>query len=367
MLKQGRKIEMKVTKLKQVGSLLTCLLLIAAAAINTNHKIWGHELQGGNKDNQQVKIVEKTDDGSTIIFTKTLAKDIIGYGGNVPLKLYIKGGKVEKIEALPNAESPDFFDMVKKEVLPKWNGKTVDEALKTHVDGVSGATYSSRATIQSVQRGLNYAKGIKDAGNGAFSEVMNLKYAVIILVLLAAAIIPSVVHNKRYRMAQLALNVAVLGLWGGMFISYTLMVNTMTNGLSLLKSLPAILMLVMAFVFPLFGKKTYYCTWVCPMGSMQELIGKSVKRNITIRQNVAKALEYFKEILWAVLVVLLVTGIFSDWMNYEVFAAFMFGQASYAVIIMAIVFMLLSTVITRPYCRFVCPTGTLLHISQNNK
>jgi hypothetical protein len=55
---------------------------------------------------------------------------------------------------------------------------------------------------------------------------------------------------------------------------------------------------------------------------MQELIGKSVKRNITIRQNVAKALEYFKEILWAVLVVLLVTGIFSDWMNYEVFAAF---------------------------------------------
>jgi hypothetical protein len=197
-------------------------LLIAAAAINTNHKIWGHELQGGNKDNQQVKIVEKTDDGSTIIFTKTLAKDIIGYGGNVPLKTLYQRRKGGENRALPNAESPDFFDMVKKEVLPKWNGKTVDEALKTHVDGVSGATYSSRATIQVGAKGTELCpRASRDAGNGAFLEVMNLKYAVIILVLLAAAIIPSVVHNKRYRMAQLALNVAVLGLWGGMFISYT--------------------------------------------------------------------------------------------------------------------------------------------------
>ena len=56
-----------------------------------------------------------------------------------------------------------------------------------------------------------------------------------------------------------------------------------------------------------------------------------------------------------------------DIMNYEVFSAFMFKQASLAVMILAVVFLILSIFINRPYCRYICPTGALLKLSQNTQ
>ena len=42
----------------------------------------------------------------TIINTTTLATDIEGYVSTTPVKVYIKAGKVLKVEALENEETP---------------------------------------------------------------------------------------------------------------------------------------------------------------------------------------------------------------------------------------------------------------------
>jgi uncharacterized protein with FMN-binding domain len=47
---------------------------------------------------------------------------------------------------LKNSETPEFFAQASK-LLTAWNGKTVDDAQKMKVDGVSGATYSSRGIL----------------------------------------------------------------------------------------------------------------------------------------------------------------------------------------------------------------------------
>ena len=60
-----------------------------------------------------------------------------------------------KIEALSNKETPKFFEKAKT-VLATWEGKSVKKAAKQDVDGVSGATYSSKALIKNVQLGLQY-------------------------------------------------------------------------------------------------------------------------------------------------------------------------------------------------------------------
>ena len=56
--------------------------------------------------------------------------------------------------------------------------------------------------------------------------------------------------------------------------------------------------------------------------------------------------------------VLLLTGVWSQWMNYELFVAFVFNSAPWIIPLVTIVFVLLSFFVPRPYCRFVCPMGS---------
>ena len=94
--------------------------------------------------------------GVTVINTTSLATDIEGYVGQTPVKVYIQNGKVLKVEALENEETPKYFDMVEKGLMKKWNGMPVKTAEKAKVDVVTGATVSSEAVIENVRRGISY-------------------------------------------------------------------------------------------------------------------------------------------------------------------------------------------------------------------
>ncbi len=96
-----------------------------------------------------------------IINTTTISKSVKGYLGNTPLKIYITNNKIDKIEALPNKETPKYFLKVKNQMLDKWNGMTVTKALTADVDGVTGATFSSDAVKKNVKLGLDYYKAHK--------------------------------------------------------------------------------------------------------------------------------------------------------------------------------------------------------------
>jgi uncharacterized protein with FMN-binding domain len=96
------------------------------------------------------------ENGMTVINTTQLGKDVQGFLGTTPVKIYIQKNKVVKIEALKNQETPKYFLKVKKNLLDKWNGVKVKDAKKMKVDAVTGATYSSKAVIENVQLGLDY-------------------------------------------------------------------------------------------------------------------------------------------------------------------------------------------------------------------
>ncbi|MDO4984876.1 MAG: FMN-binding protein [Prevotella sp.] len=96
------------------------------------------------------------ENGMTVINTTQLGKDVQGFLGTTPVKIYIQKNKVVKIEAMKNQETPKYFLKVKKHLLDKWNGIKVKDAKKMKVDAVTGATYSSKAVIENVQLGLDY-------------------------------------------------------------------------------------------------------------------------------------------------------------------------------------------------------------------
>lgn len=145
-----------------------------------------------------------------------------------------------------------------------------------------------------------------------------------------AAILPLFIRSRRYRLCQQILNIVVLGFWCGTFMSWSAIIGYMSNGMNVITLLLPILLLIVAFIYPLFGKKNYYCTNVCPYGGLQEIVGKSVKFKVRMSSKIIKNLNTFRKVLFAI----------------------------------AIVFALLSTIVMRPYCRFVCPMGSLFKLER---
>lgn len=369
--------------IQKLMSLFFIVCMLSIAAMNRDNKLFGYDF--GEADKQSAAVTVNNDtlsvqpDGSFIVNTKPLAKDVQGYGGPVPLRIHVsKDGVVAAIEAEPNAETPDFFNQAKS-LLTRWQGKTVDVAMAEtdKVDAVSGATFSSNAIIANMQRGLAYAnrhtaqsKAATDA-SGAILEGSGSSSAsgwtiggiAALIVVLLGAIVPLFYKSRRWHKVQLVLNVVVLGLWTGTFVSFTLLMRLFSGGLSLaaLATLAApLLMVVVALFYPLAGKPGHYCAHVCPFGSAQELAGKLTRRKLRVPVRLNKALNMFRTVLWAVLMVLLLTGTWVAWIDYELFTAFLYSSASVWVVVLAVLFLVLSVWVPRPYCRYVCPTGTLL-------
>ena len=376
-------------------SLVVVVLVLAAAAILRDGRILGHDLREAHEAKAlKNDTLEVTPDGVFVVNTKPLAKDVQGYGGPVPLKIHIKDGRVAAVEAEPNAESPDFFNRA-KELLNHWQNKSVDEALAEEVDAVSGATFSSKAIIANMQRGLAYAKqhgqwgedgsvgalgtsaspivGSEDGalgtsappivGNSVGAADTSASPIVALVVVLLGAVVPLFYNNRRLHLVQLAVNVVVLGLWTGTFVSYTLFLRIFAGGVSLsaIGALAApLLMLIVALIYPLAGRSGHYCANICPFGSAQELAGKLSRRKLRITPRVLKLLSVLRNLLWGVLMALLLTGTCTAWIDYELFTAFLYSSASVWVTVLAALFLVLSVWVPRPYCRFVCPTGALV-------
>ena len=361
-------------------SLVVVVLILSAAAIVRDGRIFGIDLRHAHTMTDAVALGNDTmsvhPDGTIVVDTRLLAKDVQGYGGPVPLRIHVsKSGVVDSIVAEPNAETPDFFNHAST-LFGQWQGKTVDEAAAMEVDAVTGATFSSRAIIANVQRGLAYAKqhaalgnapdatgSVDVSGASASSGGFTLGGIVALIVVLMGAVVPLFVKNRRWHYVQLSLNVIVLGLWTGTFVSYTLLMRLFSGGVSLatLGTLAApLLMVLVAMLYPLAGRPGHYCAHVCPFGSAQELAGKLTRRKPRLSPRLNRALNVFRNVLWGVLMVLMLTATWTAWMDYELFTAFLYTSASAWVIAIAVLFLVLSIWVPRPYCRFVCPTGSLL-------
>ena len=90
------------------------------------------------------------------VYSKPASDGIKGFNGETPVMIALDAKKVIKgVYLLPNIETPQFAQHVKEAgFFDSWNGLTVKQARKKKVDTVSGATFTSRAVVQSVQAAL---------------------------------------------------------------------------------------------------------------------------------------------------------------------------------------------------------------------
>ena len=122
-------------------AIIPCACLLMAVALISANK----------KDDVMVK-----QNGVYVVNTTTLGKDVIGYQSPTPLKVYIKGGKIQKIEFLENEETPKYWKAAANHLQNKWDGMAVKDAKTKEVDGRTGATYSSDAVKKNVRLAVEY-------------------------------------------------------------------------------------------------------------------------------------------------------------------------------------------------------------------
>lgn len=299
-----------------------------------------------------------------LLVSTPIADDLIGYAGNVPLFLAVSNEDVILgLTLLNNSESPGFLKRLeKKNLFSAWDGKTLEEAEQLNVEAVSGATMSSDAIRGGVKRVLEF---YLDRDRGGFDlDWMKLLQHVLggMVVFLALVSMFWGSRMKRWRYVLQVSSVLILGFWSGYFVSLELLFNWLLNGIpwGARILLPVIAMLALAC--PLFLSKAYYCAYLCPFGSAQELMGKIRKKKIALKGVWKNIFKYTRIVYFIVILALLLWGYPLDLASLEPFPAFLLTAATGWVIALAVIFLFLSIFFARPWCNYFCPTGALLDI-----
>lgn len=289
---------------------------------------------------------------------------INGFMGPTPLLIGLDAdSKVKKVVALKNNESPKFFSVaIGSGLLDTWNGLTPQQATNKTVDAVSGATYSSKAIIGSMRARLAATgNNIQAKGTDLWGIVADAALVILVVLTLIGFFRPSVIGKKRNWL--LLASIIVLGLWQGRLLSMAQFTVWVTNGIPLPAQWGIFLVLLLAVGLPLFLGKAYYCSWLCPMGSAQMLLGEiNKKHKIKINKEVVKWLQILRSAILFCGLLIIGIGISFDFSDYEAFTVFHPQSAPLVALVIALISLALSIWVARPWCRFLCPLGELLEI-----
>ena len=132
----------------------------------------------------------------------------------------------------------------------------------------------------------------------------------------------------------------------------------------------AIVLLALVMILTLFFGPVF-CGWVCPLGSLQEWIGKIGRRLLKKRYNnliprkLDKVLRYFRFLM--LIFVVFVTArsatlLFAEIDPYHALFSFWTDEVALPAVIILGVTLIGSLFIERPWCKYACPYGALLGV-----
>ncbi len=284
-----------------------------------------------------------------------------GYAGDIPLIIYFdKQNKISNIQLLKNNESPEYLEhVVKNGLLKSWDKLAMDTTtLNMNVDAVSGATFSSKAIIQSVQKTIGDYTAVqyqnKDMG---WQTLLSMILSVILLILSLGMVLKN--WFKKYYWYYLSGVILIFGFWLKQMLSVETIHNWLINGLPWQSNIQIVIVLILAIAMALTGHKNYYCNYLCPMGAIQMLVSKVSpfkKKGLNLKISKVTLRSVYLTFIWSSLIL----GFSLPLSSMEPFKAYSFTIASNVMIIAGLIIVILSLFFNRPWCQ-ICPTGCLLN------
>lgn len=336
-----------------------------------------------------------------LVRTGPLSDDRIGYQG--PTELLIRMDEADRITSTRIRSSFDnepYVDYVRQErsfwsrykgVAPEELSGMAPEAVG--IEGVSGATMTSLAVAETLAAaGDAWEPPVEETPDSwfarasdrfgplgvwvsplgvwlgrladGFDEVRWTAAEIVTLALVLSVVIPGRRPwlRHRFRAVWLAAVFAVIGLWTGNLVSMALVAGWSAEGIAwrLAPGLAAVA--VLAVVAPPLSSGNPYCNHLCPHGAAQQWLRPKPgsRRHRSLPPRVSRWLMKVPGItlVIAYLTLLLVPRV--DLSSWEPFHAYLFRFAGWGSIALAAATLGFSAVVPMGYCRFGCPTGSLL-------
>lgn len=366
-------------KVKELFALLIPILLIAAAIIIGKYNEKQNSVEVLSRLYPKFEISETANASLYLVSENNEAAKYIslgeggGFGGKITvLSLIYSTGFIKDIQVVNHAETHSFFEKVKgKKFLHKFIGHEFNTLIKADVpiDAISGATYTSNGIRDAI---MNSSIPLMEAFNLAFlpekSRQIKISIPEIALVLLyLIGFLISLFSKKTksiIRWIALFISIICIG-----FIGMKML--TISNiGVYLLGDFPNFsdyffwYLLVSGILLGIIiQNKNHYCSWVCPFGRLQDVIG-------TIGNAKPKLLKYRKYTkgfqstiaLLAILIGLVYRN--PAMTSYEIFSG-VFSFTGSGLLFLALgLTLVLSLFIKNPWCNYLCPVKPSIRFLQ---
>ncbi|MCL2689874.1 MAG: 4Fe-4S binding protein [Chitinispirillia bacterium] len=206
-----------------------------------------------------------------------------------------------------------------------------------------------------------YETPVTDFGRARAVALYYMDAAVLFIALCAASFL---IFKKRSRKGIAALAVFCVAYFGFYAKGCTCSIGAIQNVTASIFTgyaipLTAALFFLLPLLFSLFFGRAF-CSSVCPLGAVQEFVILKPKR---IPQPVAAVLGFIPHLYLGMAILFAATGAGFIICRYDPFVGiFRFG-APLGMIIFGGALLAVSTIIARPYCRFLCPYGVLLGLT----
>jgi NosR/NirI family transcriptional regulator, nitrous oxide reductase regulator len=310
--------------------------------------------------------------------------DIVGYQGPTELLLLVSNDNIlRNIQLRRSYDNQPYVDYVREEEYfwDLFRGKSLAELAawdlaENDVEGVSGATMTSQAvartilaTATAIEADQVHQRKLGESRDWLSERVLDeIKFSTaelmtIALVLSAGMLSRLGLHRqKSWRRAWLILTAVLLGFWSGNLVSMSLLAGWASEGIAWLFAPGLTFLTVVALTAPPIRKSNPYCNHLCPHGAIQQLVRPPRNRRWHWKLN-AKTQNAMKHVppitlIIAYLAVLLRPS--TDLASWEPFHAYLYPIASTGAIVLFIASLLFSAFVPMGYCRFGCPTGSLL-------
>ena len=289
-----------------------------------------------------------------------------GYAGELHAAVRVDTfGNIEDIYIISHNETPSFFKkVIHKGLIRQLKGTSFTDSFGPDqgIDVVSGATYTSDAIIECAKAGsrqiakeelgLEVPTDIKTKFSLGIPEI-----ALVLLYLVAlVGVYTSFPYKKLLRWTTLVAGLVILGFWFSVPLTLS-RINLFLIGFwpDWHDHLYWYILVFGFFLILLVTRKNIYCSWICPLGSIQDGIGLVGAARPRFSKKVNHVMKWVQRFVAWLAIVLALYYRNPVQLNYEIFGVSLSLTGATYLFIMTGVFFIASVFITRPWCNYLCP------------
>lgn len=288
--------------------------------------------------------------------TSDIPPEVRGYNGEIGVLVGMDlAGKITGVNVLSHKENAEYMNMViSRGFLKKFIGRSLESGMDD-IDAVTGATVSSEAIKRDIQTAtfMIFKELMPRSSPSDLLPVAGV--SILLLGVIAVILMP---RRRWLRYIVWPLSVLVVGVWLNSPITIGNFVD-MRNGI-LPSYLPPIILMAFALGVALI-KGNFYCAYVCPFGSLQELAGRARAPKCHPSEAAYRNASWLKWIILLATVFAIATSI-DAFRSIEPFALFFSRTYQPIVWTQAGIILFGSLFVIRPWCKYFCPTGALLSL-----